>query len=367
MMKKILQITDSLVRHGTETFIVNVLKNINRSEFQFDFLLFKCEIPEDYTEIVKQLGSQIYYTPSRNEGFRTYCKGLDAFFEKHSKAYIAVHFSGCTMSTLMPLYYAKKYGIPIRIIHAHSSSYSGIHNYILHKFNKFRLKTLATHALACSAEAAKWFFSKTPFERDNIIVRNGIQYDDFIFSDEIRQSVRRRLNIDSSTFILGHVGYFMPVKNHTFLIDVFCEFNKRYDSTKLLLIGEGKLKEEISEKVKKLGIAHKVLFLGSRSDVNQLLQAFDCFVFPSLYEGLPFSIIEAQVAGLPVLASDRISKETQISTNIEYLDINKSPQYWAEKILLKLKESSNRHFNVEQYPSFSINHTIKQLTDIYNS
>lgn len=366
-MKKILQITDSLARHGTETFIVNVLKDINRLKIQFDFLLFKPKVVGDYTEIVKQLGSQIYYTPSRNLGFRGYCNGLDTFFKEHSKVYVAVHFSSCTMSTLMPLYYAKKYAIPIRIIHAHSSSYSGIHNYILHKINKFRLNTLATHALACSAEAAKWFFSNTRFEKGYVIVRNGIQYDDFMFSDEVRQMIRHKLNIDTDTFVLGHVGYFMPVKNHTFLIDVFYEFSKCYDATKLLLIGEGKLKEEILEKVRKLGLEHKVLFLGSRSDVNQLLQAFDCFVFPSLYEGLPFSIIEAQVAGLPVLASDRISKETQISSNIEYLDINKSPQYWAEKILLRLNEFQNRHFRAEQCPYFSIDHTIKQLINIYNS
>ncbi|HBV83458.1 MAG TPA: glycosyltransferase family 1 protein [Lachnospiraceae bacterium] len=366
-MKKILQITNSLARHGTETFIVNVLKHINLADFQFDFLLFTPEMSGDYTEIVKQLGSQVYYASSRSMGFKTYCKVLDDFFRKHSKEYIAVHFSGCTMSTLMPLYYAKKYSIPIRIIHAHSSSYSGIHNYILHEFNKFRLGTLATHALACSVEAAEWFFSKTRFEKNNIIIRNGIQYEDFIFSNEIRQSIRRKFNIDNSTFVLGHVGYFMPVKNHTFLLDVFYEFNKRYDSTKLLLIGEGKLKDEISEKVRKLNIEHKVLFLGNRSDVNQLLQAFDCFVFPSLYEGLPFSIIEAQVAGLPIFASDRISKETQISNNIEYIDINKSSQYWAEKILSVANVSQDRFFDVKKYSYFSIDHTVRQLTDIYNS
>lgn len=362
MVKKVLHVLSSLDRNGTETFIMNVFRCIDRSKIMFDFLIFT-ESTVGYYQEALSLGAHIYRLPPRSKGFFSYMTNLRNFFKQFAHDYKCIHFSGSTLTTILPLYYAKKFDIPMRIIHAHSSSYIGIHNLILHKFNSHILPFVATKYLACSEVAAEWFFSN--IKDKYLIVKNGIAVSKFQYNQQVRIQQRNLLGINDS-FVIGHVGNFNKIKNHNFILDVFCEIRKKISNAKLLLIGDGELFNSIQERVVKEKLEQSVIFLGCRDDVNCLLQAMDCFIFPSLYEGLPFALIEAQAASLPVFASTNVSVEAKLTNNVHFIDLNLTKSAWADYIINHsfIERKSTRE-TIENL-GYSIEKTTEILFNIYN-
>lgn len=362
---RILQITGSLERGGTQTFIMNVYRVLRKRGVIFDFLLFSDSKEGFYSE-AQSLGSKIFVLPSRKGNICRYLSGLKTFFKEHSSEYNYVHFSGCTLTTIAPLYYAKKYHIPHRIVHAHSASWEGIHNYILHSINRKLISFVATDFLACSIKA-KDFFYPTKLWDKCIILKNGINLCQFSFNNDIRNKVREKLGISDDVLVIGHVGRFATVKNHAFIIEVFNQIQQINDNVLLLLLGNGELLDSVKNKVKELDLERKVLFLGERDDVYRILQAFDLVLFPSLYEGLPFSLIEAQASGLKIFSSDRVSHEVDVTGNVFFLSLNKSAHSWAEFIC---NHSTNVRRNTDtliQKKGYSIEDTAQKLFTIYNS
>ncbi len=332
-MIRVLQILSSFNRGGMETFIMNVYRTIDKTQIQFDFLISQegC----DYELEAKSYGARIYYKGSRRkDGFVSYCKKLDGFFKEHAKDYVAVHYHESTLSSMEPLFYAKKYGIKNRILHSHSSSVAGSKlHYITHYVNKLFVRNLATQYVGCSAKAISWFYKGTGVYSKAVMIANGINPKLFVFDEQKKAHVRSELGIGINDLVIGHIGRFMWIKNHKYIIDVFEQIHMQRPDSKLILIGIGPLFDEIKERVREKGLSDVVLFMGLRSDIPELLQAIDVVIMPSIYEGMPVSLVEAQAAGALVYGSDTISKDTAITDRMHFLSIEKDPSFWADIIL----------------------------------
>ncbi|WP_440603778.1 glycosyltransferase family 1 protein [Bacillus sp. GB_SG_008] len=359
---RILHVVVNMNRGGAETLIMNLYRNLDQSKVQFDFLTCKEGV---FDEEIVELGGKVHRIPYITDvGHMGYMKALNTFFASH-REYRIVHSHMDKMSGFV-LRSAKKAGIPIRIAHSHSTSSEGGFTAKMYKgyAGKFILPC-ATHLLACSNAAARWLFT-TKADTAKIL-KNGIACNKFSFSPEIRKEVRKELQLHQDSFVVGHVGRFAHPKNHSFLIDVFAQLIKLKPNSILLLAGDGPLRLSIEKKVEELNLRGSVKFLGIRSDINRLLQAFDAFVFPSIYEGLPVTLIEAQGAGLPCLISDAITKEVDLGINlVEYSPLTDTT-IWIEKIKHIATRNLSRNVSDQalSQKGYDIKHTAELTQDFY--
>lgn len=321
---RVLQIVTTMNRGGLETMLMNYYRNIDRSKIQFDFLEHRSE-ESDYDQEIMSLGGKIYRISTLNPFSSTYRKELKQFFKNHPE-YKIVHCHLDCMSSI-PLSYAKKAGIEVRIAHSHSSSQDKNIKFLLKTFYKRRISNVATHLFACGDKAGKWMFGNSNFS----VINNAINTKDFVFNQDMSKKVREKLGLQNK-FVIGHVGRFNEPKNHTFIIDIFKELVSINDNARLLLVGEGNLKNEIEKKVNELGLSKYVIFYGKCDCVNEIMQAFDIFLFPSLYEGLPVTMVEAQASGLKCFISNKVPKECIMSNNVEVLSLDDSSKKWANNI-----------------------------------
>lgn len=360
MKVNILFITSGLEKNGTEEFIMNVLRGLDRENFHADFLIFSQSETSNSIE-AEGYGCRIFRLPPRRNGI-VYYSELDKFFKNNVCRYDAVHLNEGNMTTISPIYYAWRYKVPIRIIHAHSSNTPGVLNKLQHWYNKkFNLK-YCTHRFACSTQAAKFFFDN----RDAVIVKNGIVLSRFSFNDSMRKCFRKKLGIASNIKLIGHVGRFTDVKNHGFIVDVFYKYHQLNPDSKLVMIGVGERYDGIKEKVHTLSIEDSVLMPGLQVNINEWMQAFDLFLMPSLFEGLPFVLVEAQAAGLPCLVSDTINRDAAITDSFYYLNLSDSTQMWAKKIEVILKSYERRNTDgIIRKSGFAIETTVKYLQNVY--
>jgi glycosyltransferase involved in cell wall biosynthesis len=324
---RVLHAVVNMNRGGAETLLMNLYRNIDRTKVQFDFLTCKEGV---FDQEIVQMGGRVHRIPYISDiGHFQYIDHLNEFFRKNN-SYRIVHSHMDKMSGLV-LRGAKKAGIPIRISHSHNTqSEGGLAARIYKWFSGRYILPNATDYIACSSSAAQWLFA----EKSNraTILKNGIDYTAFAYSPSVRNQVRKELCLNEETFVLGHVGRFCLQKNHSFLLDIFAQYAQRHENSVLILVGDGPLRKEVENKSKELCLVEKVNFMGVRSDINRLLQAFDLFIFPSLHEGLPVSLIEAQASGVPCLISDQVSEEVDLGVNlIKYASLNNS-QEWLRKI-----------------------------------
>lgn len=358
-----------LNRGGLETFAMNVYRSIDRNEIQFDFLLTQVA-GGDYEAEAKALGANIYTLPARNKGYKAYKKALENFFREHHD-YIAVHEHISSLTSIEPAYYAKKYGIPVRIFHAHSSSIQKslrLHwaHTILHYMNKPKVHSWATHYLGCSDKALDWVYKYTGIRYKAMMINNGIDSQQYAFSEAVRTEVREEFNIGKDDFVMGHVGRFIPLKNQTFLVDILEEMHKTKPSAKLLLVGEGETMAEVKDKAESKNLLDLTIFTGVRSDVARLMQAMDVFVMPSWFEGLPVSLVEAQAAGLPAIVSASISHDSDLTGTILFKSIEAPASDWS-KCIVEWKDKWGRLANIEtiKKAGFDSRTTVIQLIEIY--
>ena len=319
---RILHIVTYMGRGGLETMLMNYYRAIDRTKVQFDFLTHR-DFRADYDDEIEALGGKIYRLPNLNPFSRSYLGALDRFFREHPE-YRIVHSHLDCMSAI-PLKAAKKHGVPVRIAHSHSSRQDRDLKYPLKLLFKRRISGQATQLFACGKEAGKWMFGTDDFR----VLNNAIDAERYRFDPKVRQEVRRELAIPADAPVAGHVGRFMAPKNHGFLLRIFAQLP---DHARLLLVGDGELRAENEQLAEELGVRDRVIFAGLRSDVDRMLQAMDVFVFPSLYEGLPLSIIEAQAAGLPCLISDKVPIECKKTELVTQIPLDASPTEWAEAV-----------------------------------
>jgi len=361
-MKRVLQIVDCMDSGGIQAFIMNIYRMIDKEEIQFDFLVFR-QRKQLYEDEILALGGKIFKLPSRRSNAFKCRKALNEFFKVHNE-YNVVHYHTSSLSFIDPLIVAKKYNIPIRIVHAHSTKAPGnrIHT-ALHYCNRLRINNIATHFFACGELSAKWMYHM-PKENKVVIINNGIKLDDYVFDPMKRDRIRNELNLDDA-FVIGHVGRFSAVKNHIFIIKVLERIIQRntLKNVKLILIGDGEEMEMIKKKATEIGIIDKVLFLGQRNDICLLLQSMDCFLMPSLYEGFPVAALEAQAVGMPCFLSDTITSDVKLKDNVFLLSLDHPIDEWCELI-------ENRHERIcnnilLKNNGYDISYTIQQLKNVY--
>ncbi|MEM4260806.1 MAG: glycosyltransferase [Candidatus Woesearchaeota archaeon] len=324
---RVLQVFGRMDRGGAETLIMNVYRHIDRNKVQFDFLVHtqdKCA----YDDEILSMGGRIFRV-SRYKVYNhlQYINQIKNILSKNQWEIMHFHFF-----TIFPVYLSllNKYKYKI-VIHSHSNSLEKSFKGFYQKLLLNKIKKFDVEKFACSQKAGEFLFKKNDF----ITFKNGIDTKKFSFKSEIRAQIREILRIQNK-IVLGHVGSIYEPKNHLFLIDVFYEVQKIKSNSVLILVGDGHLKEKIKIKIKKLNIDEKVIFMGVREDVYNILNSFDVFVLPSLFEGLPVSLIEAQNNGLKCIISDRITNEVKITDLVDFLPLEKGAKYWAEHIAKSL-------------------------------
>ena len=328
---RVLHIVMYMGHGGAETMIMNYYRNIDREKLQFDFLVHR-DFEGAYDKEILALGGKILRIPRMNPFSKRYRHELNDFFKNHSE-YKIVHSHIDCMSSL-PLFYAKRHNVPIRIAHSHNSNQDRDIKYPLRLFYKNKLTKTSNIFFACGKKAGDWMFDGKPY----ILLPNAIDSILFSYNETIRSDMRKELAIDNS-LVIGHVGRFNKQKNHEYLVDIFNCFYQRHKNSKLLLVGDGPCKDNVLKKAKYYNIENAICFLGQRNDINKVLQAMDIFVFPSLFEGTPLTVIEAQAAGLPCLISDKVPIDCKKTDLVYQIKLSDSPEKWADKIeeLLKIK------------------------------
>ena len=323
---RILHVVTYMGRGGLETMIMNHYRHIDRTRAQFDFLVHR-EFRADYDDEIEALGGRIFRIPRLVPWSRSYLKTLERFFRDHPEYKIVHVHQDCLSSVILKA--AQKCGVPVRIAHSHNISQDKNLKYLIKLFYKRFIPEYATHLFACGEEAGAWMFAGAPFR----VINNAIDASRFAFHPERREMARKRLGISESDFVVGHVGRFDPQKNHAFLLDIFAEIARKNTRAILLLVGDGNLRAAMEEKANNLGIRNRVVFAGIRNDVPELMQAMDCFAFPSLYEGVPVTLVEAQAAGLGCIVSDGVPKEGVKTDFVKFVPLSAGAEVWAEEIL----------------------------------
>lgn len=312
---------------GAETFLMKQYRMLNREKYQLDFCV---NIQERcyYDDEIEALGGRIYRIPPKSKDFKASLKALENIVRDNG--YENVLCSSVKPGTALELLAAKKGGAKRLIYRSSNSSVDGgAKQKILHCTLGQLAKIVPSVKIAPSKEAAEYCFGKGCIQKKKaFILHNGIDTSVYRYSDETRKKMREELQLDGK-FTVAHVGRFSKAKNHTFLIDVFEELLKIKPDSILMLIGTGELEEVVKQKAKEKNIEKKIMFLGLRNDVPQVLCAADVFVFPSFYEGMPNTVIEAQALSLPCIISDKITPDADITGNVEYLPLGNAKQ-WAQ-------------------------------------
>lgn len=330
MMTKILHVVSSLDGGGVENLLLNYYKNMDRSNIKFDFIVHgkrRGVLEPIFTEY----NSDIYHIPSKHESLFKNLASIRKIIKNGD--YDVVHAHQGIMS-VFPMYYAKKAGVNARIAHSHLAHRDkSIFIKIINRILFFFLKRYSNYWFACGLDAGRSLWGNKAVENGQImIMKNAIDIEKFIFNPTIRRKKRQELAIEEK-FVIGNVGRFTYQKNHQYLIKVFYELYKKNKDSILILVGDGELQNDIRNQVRDYGLTNVVRFLGVRNDVNELLQAMDVFLLPSRFEGLPVVLVEAQAAALKSFVSSTVTREIKCTDLLEYISLDKSPQYWAEKIL----------------------------------
>lgn len=360
---RVLQVVTIMNRGGLETMLMNYYRQIDRSNIQFDFMVHRNE-KGHYDDEILCLGGRIYKMPPIRPGkYRTYFKQLDVFFSEHPE-YKVVHAHNNENSSFV-LRAAERAGVDCRIAHSHLSDLTLDVKMPFRLYARYIMKDYPTEYFACSEKAGQWLFGR---EKSNQlkVLHNAVNVNEFKYSEEIRNKIRQELGIHGNQLVIGHVGRFNKQKNHDFLIDIFNSLVKKNPNSVLLMIGEGNLKKQIADKVAKYHLLSKVKFLGVRSDIANLMQGMDLFLFPSLFEGLPVVLVEAQAAGLKCIISDSITNETDLTGRLEFISLNKDSEYWANKIL----QSTYEHADTSEQlikNGYDSTTTAKWLSGYYSS
>lgn len=352
---RVAQIMGKMNNGGVEAVVMNYYRAINKNIIQFDFIVDEDSLCPQREEIEK-LGGRVIFVPSYSHFFK-YQKALFNIFRKNN--YSIVH-SHITTLNIFPLRIAKKCGVKVRISHAHSTAGSGelIKNTIKTILRPFS-KLYPTHLFACGEYAGRWLYGNRAFNKGRVcIIKNAIPWERFIYSKSKGEELRTELGIKKNTIVIGNIGRFVPQKNHKFLIKAFKKIHDVNADTMLVLIGDGPLEDNIKKVVNAEGLLDSVMFLGIKSDAAPYYNLFDCFMLPSIYEGLPVVAIEAQFNGLPCFFSDRMTKEVLINDNARMLPL--SLKFWNNASSLERVEP-----NIDALKEYKIENISNKLLCYY--
>lgn len=367
--KKILYIVSSLDRGGVDLAVYRMFLSLDPAVYDCTFCVIQ-NAKGDLEASITKCGAKIIHTPKMNyrQNYKYY---LNLFRKQH---FDAVHchlpfFCGLIM------FAAYKNGIPVRISHSHFSNRLIYDNdsklrEFLAIFYRVIMRSLtgkySTKIIGCSREACEFISSKKYFKAKGMVLNNPVNTSEYEFNDEKRDRVRKKLNLDDK-IVLGHIGHLSYVKNQSFLIDIFSDFHKKHKNSVLLIVGGGNDEKMLKNKASDLGIKDCVIFAGVRSDIQNLLLAMDCLVFPSLHEGFPLTLIEAQTSKLPCVVSSEITKSVKLSSALSFVSLSVPVSEWCSEIENMLELNRKSVDNKKVLEEFDIKVIGRKLNEVYNS
>lgn len=365
-MKKVLVIIGSLKIGGQEKVGKEIGLHIDRDKYEIQYLVFD-ENKEAYEVELNKAGIQVFHFPEPSRGYIQYLKNLAGLMKKNSYDIVHAHtMFNCGWAMLLAWYMK----VPCRISHSHSIKMADCHYSVLAKVYQFVMQKLihifGTEFVGCGKAAGEWLFGKKFFEKHGKVIYNGIDTQQFRFSSRTRNEMRKQLNLEKQ-FVIGHVGHFMKVKNQKFLISLMPGILERRPEAVLLLLGDGEQKEENREYCKELGIADQVIMAGNVSNVADYLCAMDVFVFPSLYEGMPLSVIEVQCNGLPCIISDAVPDDVFLTDLITPMALNEPKQRWIDEICRTSRKNEESYGDKMMQSGFDKRVMLKRIYSIYDN
>ena len=350
--------TCSYKRNGITTVIINFFRAMDKTGLQIDFVATNQNTDAWFKEEVSKSGSQFYTLDRSTKHLIRYIRQLYNIM----RHYDVVHAHGNSGTLAIEMLAAKKANVKLRIAHSHSTTCT---SKIADQLLKPVLYRCCNGRLACGKDAGKWLFGKRTFE----VINNGIDSKKYAFNADIRESIRKKLSLNQEK-VIGHVGGFFEAKNHVFLIQLFEKIYLQDKSYKLLLIGDGERKEEVEYIVEKKGLKEAVIFIGSVPNVNEYLNAMDLIVMPSLYEGIPLTLIEEQANGLPCIVSDGITKEVDKTGLVQFLSLNDDSQVWIDAIRKTISSKKRERASLDaiesiQSSGYDIQNQANRLKNYY--
>ena len=363
-MIRVLHSVSNMARAGIETMLMNYYREMDRDRVQFDFLANK-PVPGEYDEEIRAMGGRIFVSPGLNPlHFPQYKRFVADLL--HSNPDIQIVHAHNEAMGYYALKSAKDAGIRVRIAHAHNTQIIRDYKYPLKMVCKKLLPGAATDYWSCGRDAGMYYYGEKRWNASGFILHNAIDLDRFRFRMEIRRGLRESHGLENC-FVIGHVGRFNVQKNHDRLLDIFAKIAQAAPEARLALIGVGELEQTIREKAQTLGVQEKVLFLGQMANVNEWYQAMDCFVLPSLFEGLPVVGVEAQAAGLPCFFSDQVTDEILILPDASRVSLQTGDEEWAQRILAARQAKTDRTEGADavRRAGYDIHEEGRKLRDIY--
>lgn len=301
--------TLKLDKNGISTFIMNNAKYLAQSQYDIS-ILAPSEISNNFKNELKRNGITLLTLDNRVRKPWQYIKTLAKIIKTNK--FDVVHVNGNSATMFLELLSAKLAGCKCRVSHAHNTNTEHI---FIHKLLYPFFNLLVTDRMACSEAAGRWLYHK----RNYYVIKNGVNLSNYRPNLESRVKIRKKFNLESTDILIGNIGYFNLQKNQKFLISIIQNLDKNF---KLVLIGDGSLRKSVEKLVKQNGLSSKVIFAGKVENVNEYLSAIDIFIMPSLFEGMPFALIEAQASGLPCIVSNRISQRSNLSNNVKFLSLD---------------------------------------------
>ncbi|MBQ8880918.1 MAG: glycosyltransferase family 1 protein [Oscillospiraceae bacterium] len=357
-MKRVLCIISSLNAGGAETFLMKIYRTLPNEVYQLDFLV--SEENGCYTEEVLNRGGRIYFVPTRREHpIKSFWAIMKIVKQNHYKSVLKL---GSVPMTVTDLIAAKLGGAKMLAMRS-CNALAGLS--VVEKICDFVfrpiLNAVANVKIAPSKLAAIYTFGKRQVNRGNVyLLNNAVDLNVFSYDEAGREAIRQELGLQDK-LVVGHIGRFSRQKNHEFLLDIFRAIKEKNENAALLLVGKGELEESIRKKAEELGLTESVVLTGVRADVPQLLSAMDVFVFPSLFEGMPNTVIEAQATGLPCVIADTITPEADITGLVKYLPLEK-PESWAEAALTSVRSERLDTKEMFVHNKYDINSVAQEFT-----
>ncbi|MGN1282521.1 MAG: glycosyltransferase family 1 protein [Limosilactobacillus sp.] len=355
---KIAIITTNLEMTGISSVIMNYVSYLDKRKYDLTVIAGE-RINKSYIEQCKKNNVQLIRLPNKRKHIWQYYFLLYKTIIKNK--YDIFHVNGSSSTLGIDLLIAKLAGVKIRIAHSHNTT---TENLRIHKLLKPLFNSMYTNALACGTEAGKWLFGNESFT----VIPNGFEINNFKFNMEIRREMRAKLGIPDDVEVIGHIGRFNFQKNHEFILRIFSAYLKLNPNSVLLLIGNGPDFNKIKEKVGKSKFKNKIILYGETSNPNYMYMAMDKFIFPSRFEGLPVTLLEAQISGLPAVISDVITNEVVLSKNVKSESLSSSAVEWAKDLLSLPKENREEFFNnyLKKFKNYEITNNIQKLSNVYD-
>ena len=370
--KKVLIVTESVSYGGNNIVAMNIEKHLDKEKFECTYCVRRDTVGAFEEEVLSR-GIRVIHVPDSE---LSYLKSFSFYCDLFKREQFDVIHSHLPFVSALIFKAAKKYGNPKCIAHGHfTQPYNDAANInalrmiigdCYRSTMRILLKKYCDVELACSDIAGYYLFGKNEFRKNGLVVNNGIEYSRFEFNKIARKKIRDELDIQDRDIVIGHIGLMNAVKNQAFAIDIFDEFNKKHNNSHLVLVGDGpdidKFKEYASEKQS----CSKIHFIGHRNDTDKLYSAFDCFVFPSVHEGFPLTLIEAQASKLSCLVSDNVNRICKVNDNFKFCSLDDSAAVWAEIIESLVKYNRESIDNSKLKEEFDIDNISKIIESIYS-